>query len=356
MRWWVASVLAVATSAAAAPRHTTAAVTLRKRPGEKQASVAQLPANTPVTVLGEDGRWLRVRANGAEGYLTRTSVTDDTPLPPPTPAWGAHPPEVPGKRAEIVAGTSVDETYTRPPPRTFELRAGAGLGYRSLGMDLRSNAEGGLTNYLVDADAAAAVLDAGATLRLGGRLLAGFDATTTLSTSSPGIDYPGPTAAPGTIPFTTFALDVGGRLGLRVGDIELAVRAGAHYDAFLPRSVENAGMLPRERLLGVVAGARVDLAPAHSRFGASARFDILVVGSRAQTPGLEDGTSSTAHALWGGVSVRYLIGAHVAPFAALDFGRATTAWTGPSVREPAVTDAHRTDTTQLLQIGLGAEL
>lgn len=356
-RWWVLLVLAsMAATAAADPRHTTEAVTIRKKAGEKEAEVAKLPANTPITVLGQEGRWLRVRAGANEGYVLRTSVNDDAPPPDASPKWGATPPPVLGKRAESVAGTaSVVETYTRPAPRHLELRGDLGLGYRSLGMNQSSNANGGLTNYLVDADAVALAFDGAGTLRFG-NVLAGFDARAQISTSSPGIDYPGPTAAPGKIPFDTFAFDVGGRAGMRVHDIDLAAHLGGHYDAFLPKSVDNAGMLPRERLLGLTAGLRADFAPAHSRFGASARFDILALGSRAQTPGLEDGTSSTAHALWGGLSVRYQLGSHLAPFAAYDFGRATTAWTGASVREPGVTNAHRTDTTQLVQLGIGGEL
>ena len=354
-RWWVMCVLASFAANAAAERRTTEAVTLRKKPGEKEAAVANVAANTEVTVLAVEGRWLRVRVGANEGYVARTQVTDDTPAPAQSNTWSAHPPDVLGKRAETVASTTgVIAEYTRAPPQRLVLHAELGIGYRTLGMDLTSNAEGGLTNYLVDADAMATGFSATGTLHLSG-MLVGFDARTELSTSSPGIDYPGPTATAGKIPFTTFAADAGARLGLRTGDIELAVRAGGHYDAFLPKSVDNAGMLPRERLLGLVAGVRADIAPAHSRFGASARFDILALGSRAQTPGLEDGKDSSAHALWGGVTVRYSVG-HWSPFAAFDFGRATTSWTGASVREPSVTNAHRTDTTQLLQIGIGAEL
>ncbi|HEY6033164.1 MAG TPA: hypothetical protein VIV58_02865, partial [Kofleriaceae bacterium] len=240
--------------------------------------------------------------------------------------------------------------------RPFAVRAELGLGYRALGMDLTSNAEGGLTNYLVNADAAAVVGDADATWRGAHDLSLAADAHVELSTSSPGIDYLGPTSPAGKIPFSTFAADVGVRAGIRVdGAIDLALRAGGHYDAFLPQQVDNAGMLPRERLVGATLGARVELAPPHSRIGAAARFDVLVIGSRAQTPGLEDGQHSTAHALWGGLTVRYTLG-WIAPFVALDLGRATTTWTGMSAREPGVTDARRTDSTQLLQIGISAEL
>jgi hypothetical protein len=414
----------------AEPRRTTEQVTLRKKPGEKETALVLLEANTEVTVLAEEGRWLKVKVRDAVGYLTRTTVTTgDAPTaqgsasdawsaarrtpdghevtelfvdapsagvlaasPEPsaakvadvpkgtrltvldaaTPGWlhardaaghegwiasgnvqnGAIAVEVPGVDLQ---GRAAD--YNRAPEGALAIRGSIGFGYRSLGMDLSSNAEGGLTNYLVDADAAAAVLALDVRSRLVAPWFVAGDARVELSSSSPGIDYPGPTAPPGKIPFTTFATDAGARAGLRLKSaIDLALRVGGHYDAFVTKSVDNAGMLPRERLLGVTAGLRADILPPHSRFAASARFDILALGSRAQTPGLEDGTSSTAHALWGGVTVRYQLARHVAPFAGYDFGRATTSWTGMSVREPGVTDAHRVDTTQLFQLGIAAEL
>jgi len=413
----------------AGPRKTTEAVALRKKPGEKEPAIAQIAANTVVTVVGADGRWLRVRVNGVEGYVTRTTITDDPDAPAPTaiPTWSAarHPGDheetelqveaiasgammsapqpratkvrdlakgerllvidaatTPGwihahddqghdgwitrslveNSATGVTTTGVDlqgiglsrDNFSRTP-RAFAIRADVGLGYRSLGMDLTSNSEGGLTNYLVNADAVAAVVDGDVTWRAGNAFVA-IDARGEFSDSSPGIDYLGPTAPPGKIPFTTVAADVGVRGGIRVKQaFDLALHVGGHYDAFLTQSVDNAGMLPRERLLGATVGLRVEVLPPTSRIGVAAHFDMLLIGSRAQTPGLEDGQDSTAHALWGGLSVRYTLG-RLSPFVGLDFGRATTSWTGMSNREPSVTNAQRVDSTQLVQIGCSAEL
>jgi SH3-like domain-containing protein len=431
MRKLVVCLLLAGAVADAEPRHTLEQVTLRKKPGEKETAVALLVANTDVTVLAEEGRWLKVKAaNGAIGYVTRTVISEPVAVPAAAPAqatWsaarhvdgnevtdlfvaapnaatlGVEPTTTAAKVADIAKGarltvldattapgwvkarddaghegwirrseldnsaTSVTvsgvdlqgtvETYNRPPPQPLAIRAQLGIGYRSLGMDLSSNAEGGLTNYLVDADAIAATFDLDATLRLAEPWFAAADVRVVTSDSTPGIDYPGPTAPPGKIPFTTLAADAGVRAGLRIHDaIDLALRAGGHYDAFLPSSVDNAGMLPRERLAGITAGARADVEPPHSRFAATLRFDYLVVGARAQTPGLEDGADSTAHALFGGLAVRYQLTPHLAPFAGYDFGRATTAWTGMSVREPGVTQTHRIDSVQLVQIGIAAEL
>jgi SH3-like domain-containing protein len=425
----LAIVLAGSSVRAEPARHTTEAVTLRKKPGEKEAAVAKVAANTAVIVLGEEGRWLKVKVKGAVGYLTRTTVSDVTTDPVEASTWSAgrrtddgrpitelfveapnagalttepkpNAPEVAGvakgerlivldaatpgwlharddhghegwiatgqvengATAVEISGAGVDlqgkvDDYARPPTGSLALRAEVGIGYRSLGMDLSSNADGGLTNYLVDADAAALVFALNATRWLSGKLFVAGDVQVVLSQSRPGIAFSAPDLPPGEIPFETFATDAGLRVGLHAKQaIDLALRAGGRYDTFLPDSVDNKGMLPRERLLGVTLGARVEILPPHSRFGASLRFDVLAIGSRSQTAGLEDGTSSTARGLWGGVTVRYQLGHHVSPFAGYDFGRATTSWTGMSVREPQVTSAYRVDITQLIQIGIGAEL
>jgi hypothetical protein len=137
---------------------------------------------------------------------------------------------------------------------------------------------------------------------------------------------------------------------------DLALRGGVHYDAFLAANVDNAGMLPRERLLGATLGARVDIAPDRSRVAIPARFDALVVGGRAQTSGLEDGSASTARALWGGATMRYALSQRFAVFGGYDFGRASTEWTGMSVRQPGATRTRRVDTAQLVQLGISTSL
>ncbi|HEX7837354.1 MAG TPA: SH3 domain-containing protein [Kofleriaceae bacterium] len=427
------AVVASAVPAHAEPRRTLEPVVLRKKPGEKEAVVARLPAGTEVAVLAIDGRWLRVRVNGTEGYLTRTTVSEPAPgdaaptgqwsaarkvsgrmvgdlyvdVVTPAAALRAEPrPDAAkvgelGKGARLVvvdaasdpawihardpaghdgwiARTEVDNGASGvvvtgvdlrglersrtsdaapPPAHRLAVRADLGIGFRALGMDLTSNAEGGLSNYVLDAGAVAATLDADAVMRLSGPWLVAADARVSASDASPGVDYPGPTSPAGKIPFHTFEGDVGVRIGARVRRaFDLALRAGGHYDAFLASSVENAGMLPRERLLGATLGARVDIAPERSPFAITARLDALVVGGRQQTPGLEDGTASTARALWGGLTMRYGLGHRLAVFGGYDFGRASTEWTGMSARQPGVTRTRRIDTAQLVQIGISTEL
>jgi SH3-like domain-containing protein len=433
--WLCACVLvAPLTRADAEPRRTLEAVALRKKPGEHEPVVSQLAANTVVTVLGSEGRWLRVRVTNVEGYLTRTTVSDPDAAAAPAGTWSA-PRKVSGKvvadlfvevvapsaalraaprpdaapvselargqrlavvdaatdpawirardpagrdgwiardqidnGASSVAVTGVDLIGAGEPMRDdradrgagahggLTVRADAGIGFRTLGMHLTSNADGGLANYVLDADAVAATLDAAVARRFGG-WFAAADARVSASASSPGIEYPGPTAPAGTIAFRTLAGDAGVRIGARVRRVfDLALRAGGHYDAFVAVDVENAGRLPRERLLGATLGARVDIAPERSRFAVTARFDALVVGGRAQTSGLEDGSASTARALWGGATMRCALSRRFVVFGGYDFGRASTEWTGMSVRQPGATRTRRIDTAQLVQIGISTSL
>jgi len=432
-------VVTLLTPARAEPRRTLEAVTLRKKPGEKEAVVAYLPANTQVKVISLEGRWLLVKAGNQTGYLTRTTVSEPTPpdvepevrwsaarqvdgklvpelfvqvtaprgalLKAPRtgaapvaevsrgarltvvdaasdPAW-IHAHDASGNDGWIARGqidngaasvvvtgvdlkgsgagraTERDDAAAGPatPRGPLAVRAELGLGFRALGMNLTSNAEGGLTNYVLDAEAVAATLDVDIGLRLSDRLFIAADGRVVASDSSPGIEYPGPSAPAGKIPFRTYAGDLGVRVGTRARRVfDLALRLGGHYDTFLATDVKNAGMLPRERLVGATLGARVDIAPERSSFTITARFDALVIGSRAQTPGLEDGTSSTASALWGGLTMRYGLGRRLSLFGGYELARASTQWSGMSVRQPGVTSARRIDTAQLIQLGISTEL
>src|SRR5262245_54847646 len=98
----------------AGPRRTLEAVALRKRPGEKEPVVARLAAGAEVTVLAIEGRWLRVRSGGVEGYLTRTTVSA------PDPAEEA--PGGPWSAARKVGGRVVGDLYIAVVATTAALR------------------------------------------------------------------------------------------------------------------------------------------------------------------------------------------------------------------------------------------
>jgi len=465
IRWLISIVVLTASAiAVAAPWKTTIEVVLRKKPGERQAVVAKLPAGTTVVIVKEEGRWLRVRAGRRIGYLTRTTVADTappatppivvTPTPPaadvldgrgesiaaeprgvgPSNSWSSdrskltrsggtglfvgvtatttvlyaearagaakiadaargsrlavldatdpawiHVRDAEGRDA-WVARQDVDnataavaitgaaapggpdkpgDAFVRSTPGRLAVRAGAAIGYRSLGMDFTSNGSSGLANYLVSADASAADVDLDVVAQPTTRTRLGVDGRVQVSTSTPGpgIDYVGPSRVGGKIPFSTFAADAGVRIGFRTRRVfELALRGGIHYDAFVAKEVENAARLPREQLFGGTLGARVEITPPASRVSVGVRLDVLAIGKRGQTAGLEDGTSSSAGAVWAGATIRILLRRHLSLVSAYDFGRATTTWSGMSARAPGVTEGSRIDSSQIVRIGLGAEL
>ncbi|MBS1121531.1 MAG: hypothetical protein H6Q90_3759 [Deltaproteobacteria bacterium] len=439
-------------SAFADPWKTTIDVVLRKKPGEKQAAIAKLPAGTVVVIEQEEGRWLRVRVGKKVGYLTRTTVADTQPAPPPPPvtipipttepvvvkvtgpsnAWSAdrraaktttglflavkaatadlvaepragaakmavvkrgerlavldaadpawlHVRDDEGHDAWVarqdvdngtagvaigadetggaITGRAATDPVRRLPRGKIASRVAAGIGYRSFGMDFTSDGTAGLANYLVSADALAANTEGDVTLAITPRIRLGLDGRVQVSTSAgSGIQYFGPSKTGGEIPFSTFAADVGARVGIVRRVFELSARGGFHYDTFLTRRVENAGRLPREQLLGLTLGARAEIVPPTSRVSVGVRLDVLALGSRDQTPGLEDGASSSAGAVWAGATMRIALRRHLSLVSAYDFGRASTSWSGMSIREPGVTKAHRVDSSQIVQVGISAEL
>src|SRR5262245_30854287 len=53
---------------------TTHTTKVMKRPGEQSPVVARVSAGQSMTLLAEEGRWLKVRVDGRTGWVTRTSV------------------------------------------------------------------------------------------------------------------------------------------------------------------------------------------------------------------------------------------------------------------------------------------
>ncbi|MEZ4363720.1 MAG: SH3 domain-containing protein [Kofleriaceae bacterium] len=316
------------------------------RAGAPEVSTVPQGALLAVIDAASTAGWVHARdEQGKQGWIAREHLDN-----------GESAVVVAGAPGDAVARRDEPAAFVRSEARALAVRAELGLGFRSLGMDLTSNAAGGLRNYLMDADAVAMTMDADVVLRAK-RYLAAGDVRAQLTTSSPGIDYPGPTSQAGKIPFSTVSLDVGARVGRRVGRVfDLAARVGVHYDAFLPKDVDNVGTLPRERLAGATAGARINIVPPNSRFSADVRLDGMIVGSRAQTAGLEDGTDNDAGAWWGGLTVRYVVSRRLSMFLGYDFARFSTTWSGMSMRQPGVTRTSRVDTSQLGQVGVSAEL
>lgn len=330
----------------------TAKTALRAEARDDAESLAEVTRGDRLAVIdASNPGWIQVRTlDGRSAWIARDAVDDGTARVVLA--------EVP--TTAITSRTaSVRPIATAPTSRGLAIRIDAELGYRSLAMDFTSNGTTGLANYVMSADAAAAGLEIEAVKRLSKRLFVGADGRVHSSTSTPGsgIAYGGPSRIGGSIPFSTFASDAGLRVGMHARRVfDVALRAGFHYDAFVTRDVGNAGRLPREHLVGSVVGARIEIAPPRSRVNVSLRFDALVLGARAQTTNLEDGEDSTARATWAGATLRIPLGHTLSLQSTFDFARATTSWTGMSVRTPGTTAATRVDSTQTVWLGVAAEL
>lgn len=402
-------------SVRAETRTSLVEITLRKLPGENQDAVATYATGVTVEVLEIKGRWIKVKIDKSVGWVPRTKLSEPAAaagapvdagprshrlavqVRQPDAAIRARPeagapvvaPVAPGAALTVLDGAApgwlhVDDGHGHagwiaaaavadvgagaavvdaPPaarptaaPRaraTWTLRGTAAIGYRSIDQRFTSNATGGLANYAVSADASAAEIGVAALPRLGA-LRVGVDAAARFTSSDPGIDYPGPTLAPGEIPFTMFEARGTARIGYRLGPVTPQLRLGGFYGAFLADEIANAGRLPREALWAATVGLGVEVAPPRAKVTIEARGDLAIVGARQQTDGLADGMTSSAGGQWLELRLAYAIAPHVAVVAGFTYERYTTDWSGASERWAGVTDAHRLDHAQLVSFGIGA--
>ena len=106
MRPWLAPtvglaiVLAAGTAAAERVR-TTGTTKVYKRTGEQSAVVTRVREGTTLDVIATSGRWLKVRANGRTGWITRASVVS---LAPDLPRNTRRRPFVDGRSLDRTAG------------------------------------------------------------------------------------------------------------------------------------------------------------------------------------------------------------------------------------------------------------
>lgn len=100
------AILAVAGSAAAERVRTTGSTKVYKRTGEQSAVITRVREGTTLEVIATSGRWLKVRANGRTGWITRSSVVSLAPerLPRNT------------RRRPFVDGRSLDRGGTDDAP------------------------------------------------------------------------------------------------------------------------------------------------------------------------------------------------------------------------------------------------
>ena len=224
-----------------------------------------------------------------------------------------------------------------------------------MGMEFASNGAAELGNYSVSAPAATAVVAMQVPLLpTASRIVVALDSEYRLTYSSPGVHYQNAGGADGDISFSMHEVHAGGQVGLRLANktFTVAARAGYHYSTFVVDDVDNPGRMPREHLQGLRLGGRAHFAPQSSAFVLRGGFDMLANGSRNQTPGLEDGTESTAGAWWAFAGFDYPVTEHINMSARYSYERATTDWTGQSTRQPDVSEASRSDQSHLLYAGI----
>ena len=332
---------------------TAEASSLRAEARPEAGIVARVArgARLAVAEVNDAAGWLRARDDaGNTGWIARGEVGNGTAAIVAADAPG----ELAASRASATPGRSAPADR-----RAFLLRADAGIGYRTFGMDFQSNGSAGLANYLVASSASAADLGSR------GRHPAGGEVAVRRRRAGPAQ----PLVARHRLsrPHGTSRQD---RLRhVRRGRRRARGRAHAEPVRAL-RCAAAATTTPSWRgtsrtragcrangCSGRPLGARADITPPRSRVSATLRVDALVLGSRRQTPGLEDGTDSGVRAVWAGATLRVRFARRLSLLAAYDFGRVSTRWSGMSVREPGVTAALRRSTrSQLVQVGLGAEM
>ncbi|HTM23154.1 MAG TPA: SH3 domain-containing protein [Kofleriaceae bacterium] len=77
----------------------TRPIRVMERPGEKSRVVTRLDEGDTMTVLSRDGRWIKVRANGMSGWITRSSVAATAAARTPAPVTPRRHAFVEGRKA-----------------------------------------------------------------------------------------------------------------------------------------------------------------------------------------------------------------------------------------------------------------
>jgi uncharacterized protein YgiM (DUF1202 family) len=181
-----------------------------------------------------------------------------------------------------------------------------------------------------------------------------------------GIEYLGCVATPG----IRYADAMNAEdIGFKTHDIDLRVlggydfhdkrgmtawgRLGYHVGLVSFSNLMNLAQLPSETFKGPSIGVGLKVPKVTDKIGASGSLDLVYPGSRSQTQNNEDGAEQGAMA-----ATLQLIGDYAwkdawALQAAYRLGYAKTAWSGASNRVTNVTAAERRDLSHVLTLGLG---
>lgn len=302
-------------------------------PSARSDRLARLRAGTWVTEIGRESGWVHVRrASGSEGWIRDDDVDESMPF-----------------------------RYEK-----WSYSASAGLGIASVSQTFQSDSTLALGNYTVGSNALAIGINGEVVRDLGPSYLATGDLSYTYAVATPGIRCTPETCGGAdavNIGFKTHDLDLGASFGYKIWkETGLAVsgRLGYHYGMLKVNNVEdmnaNPARLPTEKLQGVTLGVHGDLPRIWDRWAFHAGLDALVLlASREQTSGLEDGDVSDAFAMWFAARAIYSWKDKLKATGQLSYGYAKTNWTGraeESQRQHDATQAVRSDRTILLLLGV----
>jgi uncharacterized protein YgiM (DUF1202 family) len=152
---------------------------------------------------------------------------------------------------------------------------------------------------------------------------------------------------------------VGVSAGVGYGKRAVAsLRLGYQYWVFQISDIDNPASWPRESTAGPTAGLGFTYPGiAGTKLGARIGLDAMLLGSRSQTEGRQDGPElDSLTALWGTARVDYPIGKSLSIDGGYRFGYAKAAWTGASERTAGAMDTERKDQSHEISVGLGWRL
>ena len=313
-----------------------ARLSLREEPSGSSERVDSVRKGARLLVVERDGDWIMVESEDGETGWVKSSAVESRDS-----GGGA--------------------TYAR---EKFAKRASAGLGYSILGQTFASDGMDPRSNYRISSAAAVLGLGGEAIYDYSEKFLLGGDLAYRFHYASPGIRYSfeGESA---NIGFKTHQLDIGALGGYKLpGSSGMAAfaRLGYHYERFGVDNVEdftqNLAYLPSEILQGVTVGGMFDAPMITDKISARAGIDALVIGSRAQTLGLQDGADSSAFAMWLSAGVQYAFRPNLKFTGGYQLAYAKTTWSGTaegSMRPHAAdsTGAQRSDTVHLFSVLVG---
>ena len=362
---------------------TTQRVALRGTPEESAKPIKRLPAGVTVQVLKRDGRWLYVRAGDTKGWLTRTTVSenskDDGKDGERSPAWGDKANKwgegSSTNGSDTVAAASNDRTDDRTtddeqsdavtatvndassalPSSLPRLAINGQIGFRSIGMDFTSDGQQSSANYVISAQAVTAAV-AVHTAGKAGPLRMRASLQYRGAYSDPGVRYQASSGGTDDIALTSHEIDLDTGVGIRASDslggIDVFARLGYMYGAYMVDDVNNLGKLPNESLSGISVGASIRLANLTDTVSLVVDAGILVNGARAQTAGLEDGMTSFVSATQLRARLAHPVSKHLELVGEYEYSARVTVWEGGSARHTNVSRADRHDTLQTFSAGL----